>query len=175
MELITAEQRSSLIRDFTRSAFHLELKDEYGVPEEDEPVARWRKGEQDDFAWLEPWLAQMREATQAGKTVRRVRVITEPLTDYIRWEHEGTWRNQEAGEDIRWLPRHRVPEGMAFPAGGNDWWLIDDRILIVTYFHESGRVDAYEQVTDPSAVAECIGTRDRLWAIAIPHDEYQPA
>lgn len=95
MELITAEQHRGLIRALARNGFHLELRDEYGVPEEDEPVAKWRRGEHDDFAWLEPWLAQMRVATQAGKTVRRVRVITEPLTDYIRWEHEITWRNQD--------------------------------------------------------------------------------
>lgn len=175
MDLITSEQRDILIRTFERDAFHLELKDEYHVAEEAELLARWRRGEHDDdSAPREPWLSRMRDATRAGKTVRRVRVTTEPITDYIRWEHAGTWRNQDAGEDIRWLPRNRLPEGTVFPVGGRDWWLFDDRILTVTHFHEDGRHKGSELITNPTIVSNCIEIRDQLWAIAIPHDEYRP-
>ncbi|WP_328440981.1 DUF6879 family protein [Streptomyces sp. NBC_00444] len=38
------------------------------------------------------------------------------------WEHSLTRLNIEAGEDIRWLPRHRLPEGVTFSVRGNDWW-----------------------------------------------------
>jgi uncharacterized protein DUF6879 len=56
-------------------------------------------------------------ATQCGKTVRRVLVITEPVSEYIQFEYDSTPENLAAGEDIRWLPRHLVPTGIAFPLG----------------------------------------------------------
>jgi hypothetical protein len=172
---MTSEQRDKLLDTFERDAFHLELKDEYRAGYEDGPFARWLRGEVDDFAWMQPWLIRMQSATRAGKTVRRVRVITEPLTDYIRWEHSVTRLNQEAGEDIRWLPRRLLPEGIEFPAGGNDWWLFDDRLVTVGHFHDDLRVKGSELITDPAVVADCIRVRDQLWSIAVPHSEYRPA
>lgn len=175
MGLMTSEQRDELLDTFERDAFHLELKDEYRAAYEDGPVAKWLNGEPDDFAWMRPWTERVQSAAEAGKTVRRVRVITEPLSDYIRWEHSVTHLNQEAGEDIRWLPRHLLPEDLEFPVAGNDWWLFDDRQVTVGYFYDDLRVKGSELVTAPAVVADCIRVRDRLWSIAIPHSEYQPA
>jgi len=109
------------------------------------------------------------------ETVRRVRVVTEPLSQYIRWEHAVTRLNQEAGEDIRWLPRHLVPQDIQFPVDGRDFWLFDDQVVTVGHFDENGRVLGSELVTDPAAVAACASVRDALWPLAIPHRAYQPA
>jgi hypothetical protein len=174
MALITSDQRDELFDTFEKDAFHLELKDEYRSPIEDDPAAKWRAGLPDDHAWLQPWLGRMREATASGKTVRRVRVITEPISEYIRWENSLTPLNLEAGEDIRWLPRHQLPDGIAFPVDNNDWWLFDDRLLAVGHFHDDGRVKGSELITDPDRVAECAKVRDLLWSIAVPHNSYTP-
>lgn len=174
MDLITPAQRDELFRSFERDAFHLELRDDYGSPVEDTPYARWQRGEPDDYVWLDPWMTLMKRVTSEGKTVRRVRVITEPHSEYVGWEHSLTHLNLEVGEDIRWLPRHRLPEDVAFPAGGSDWWLYDDRLLAVGHFDPEGRVLGSEIVEDPDTVAACIRVRDLLWADAIPHAEYKP-
>jgi uncharacterized protein DUF6879 len=175
MELMTPDERDKLFDTFTRDAFHLELRDVYGNPLEDEPLRKWLAGEPDDLAWLQPWLSRMRAVTRTGRTVRRVRVITEPMTDYIRYEWEGTPDNLAAGEDIRWLPRHQVPEGFVFPLNDSDWWLFDDHLLAVGHFDDTGRVLGSELVTDERTVAECARARDQLWELAIPHAEYKPA
>jgi hypothetical protein len=175
LDLITGEQRDELITTFVeRNAFHLELKDAYATAIEEGPFARWLRGEPDDYAWLQSWESRIRNATQAGKMVRRVRVVTEPVTDYVRWEHGNTVRNLEVGEDIRWLPRHLLPAGLVFPVGGNDWWLFDDRLVVVGHFADDGRVKGHEVITDPAITAECAHVRDQLWAIAVPHHQYQP-
>lgn len=175
MELITSEQRDELITNFVeRDAFHLELKDVYATAVEDGPFAKWLRGEPDDYAWLKPWQTRIRNATQAGKTVRRVRVISEPITDYIRWEHASTELNLEIGEEIRWLPRHLLPGEIVFPVAGHDWWLFDDRLITVGHFREDGRVQGHEIITDPAVVADCIQVRDQLWVISIPHSNYEP-
>ncbi|GAB3440126.1 hypothetical protein GCM10027570_05310 [Streptomonospora sediminis] len=174
MDLISPEQRNKLFETFESDAFHLELRDTYHVSGEEDPFTAWLDGVPDDQAWLQPWLDLMRSATALGRTVRRVRVVTEPVSDYIRFEHEGTADNIAAGEDIRWLPRHHLPEGLALPAGGRDWWLFDDRLLAVGHFDAHGRVLGSELVTDPQTAAECVRVRDELWALAIPHDTYAP-
>ncbi len=174
MDLITSAERDKLFESFERDAFHLELRDDYGSPVEDTPYARWQRGESDDYAWLGPWMTLMKRVTGECRTVRRVRVISEPHSQYVRWEHSLTRLNIEAGEDIRWLPRHRVPDGITFPVAGNDWWLYDDRLLAVGHFSEDGRVLGSELIDVPATVADCIKVRDALWSVAIPHDEYKP-
>ncbi|MDI3422285.1 DUF6879 family protein [Streptomyces luteolus] len=174
MDLITSAQRDELFNSFERDAFHLELRDDYGSPVEDTPYARWQKGEPDGYEWLDPWVTLMKRVTGEGKTVRRVRVITEPHSQYVRWEHSLTHLNIEAGEDIRWLPRHRLPEGVAFPVDGNDWWLYDDRLLAVGHFDSEGRVLGSQIIEAPDTVAECVRLRNQLWASAIKHSEYKP-
>ena len=89
-----------------RRAFHLELKDTYNVAAEDEPFGRWQRGEPDDYAWHQGWLDFLREVTAAGVQVQRVRVVSTPHTDYTRWGLEVARLNIQAGEDVRYLPRH---------------------------------------------------------------------
>ncbi|RDG37312.1 DUF6879 family protein [Streptomyces corynorhini] len=173
MNLLTSAQRDELFDSVTHDAFHLELRDDYGSPVEDTPYARWQRGEPDDFVWLDPWRARMRRVIEGGRTVRRVRVVSEPHSPYVRWEHSLTRLNLEAGEDIRWLPRHRLAEHLSFPVAGNDWWLFDDRLLAVGHFDHDGRVLGSELIEDPKTVAECIRVRDQLWSVSIPHAEYR--
>ncbi|AJC53952.1 hypothetical protein GZL_01352 [Streptomyces sp. 769] len=116
----------------------------------------------------------MKRVTDSGKTVRRVRIVTEPHSSYIQWEYATTNVNEEAGESIRWLPRHKLPEGLHFPVNGNDWWLFDDQLLAVGHFDDDGRVLGSEIVEAPNVVAECIRVRDLLWSLATPHREYKP-
>nr|WP_198676774.1 DUF6879 family protein [Streptomyces atratus] len=116
----------------------------------------------------------MKRVTDSGKTVRRVRVVTEPHSPYIQWEYATTDVNEEAGESIRWLPRHKLPEGLRFPVDGNDWWLFDDKLLAVGHFDDAGRVLGSEVIETPDIVAECIRIRDLLWPIATPTIEYKP-
>jgi hypothetical protein len=47
----------------------------------------------------------VRAAVACGVTFRRVRVVSEPLSEYMLWEHACTGTNVQAGEDVRWLPR----------------------------------------------------------------------
>ncbi|PRX96678.1 DUF6879 family protein [Allonocardiopsis opalescens] len=172
MNLVSSEQRDALIDRVELDAFRLELRDTYQVSLEDGPYADWLAGRPDDHAWMEPWLARIRRIRGRGARVRRVRVVTEPWTDYIRWEHETTPVNLAAGEDIRWLPRHTVPAGVVWPCGGRDWWLLDGRMVAVSHVDGDGRIAGVEVVRHRPVVAECVRLRDLLWDSAIPHDDY---
>lgn len=112
--------------------------------------------------------------TSTGKVIRRLRVVTEPVTEYVRFEWEITPDNLAAGEDIRWLPGTFSPAGIVFPRAGLDWWLFDDRLVASGYFHDDGRVKGSEVVTDPAIVGQCVSVRDQLWPLAIRHSDYMP-
>ncbi|WP_367318084.1 DUF6879 family protein [Streptomyces sp. HUAS ZL42] len=174
MELISSAERNTLFERFQRDAFHLELRDDYSVPDEDGPFQSWLTGGRTDTSYLTPWIRLVQQTTGRGMSVRRVRVITEPLSPYIQWEYDLTELNEEAGEDIRWLPRHLLPEGITFPFDGKDWWLYDDHLLAVGHFDPDGRVLGSQIIADPDAVAACVAVRDLLWTHAVPHAEYTP-
>lgn len=173
MELISSAERNRLFETFAHDAFHLELRDDYSVPLEDGPYESWLRGTVDN-SFMVPWTQLMKRVTNSGKTVRRVRVVTEPHSSYIQWEHATAHINEEAGESIRWLPRHRLPEGLVFPVAGNDWWLFDDKLLAVGHFDDTGRVLGSEVIEVHETVAQCVRMRDLLWASAIQHSEYKP-
>jgi hypothetical protein len=83
-------------------AVHLELKEAYGVIEEDEPYRRFMAGEDDDFAWRDGYFELMKGVTARGVAVRRVRLVTEPLNDYARFLLHITPGNIAVGEDVRY-------------------------------------------------------------------------
>lgn len=174
MELISSAERNRLFERFHHDAFHLELRDDYSVPDEDGPFQRWLGGEETEHSYLAPWFRLVRQSTARGMTVRRVRVVSEPLTPYIQWEHTVTAANEGAGEDIRWLPRRLLPADAVFPFDGQDWWLFDDRLLAVGYFDQAGRVLGSQIIEDTDTVTQCARLRDRLWTLAVPHTEYAP-
>ena len=118
MRLVTKEERDEFFLRFRRAALHLEMRDSYGTQVEKPHLRKWERGESDDIEWLKPWFDTVRLGTQSGKVFRRMRIISEPITDYIRWEHMDAHLFVEAGEDIRWLPRKLV-SAIAFP--GNDF------------------------------------------------------
>jgi hypothetical protein len=111
----------------------------------------------------------VREATNSGKVMTRARVVSVPHSDYARWGLSVAPLNVNAGEDIRWLPRH-LAEGIDFPA--DDYWLFDDRRLVFTVFHDDGRFLGGCESSDEGMIARCRRVRDQVWDRAIPQREY---
>ena len=169
MALLTGDDFDNLFCTFEAAAFHLELKDSYHVPEESGPFTLFLEGKPDDFVWHQPWLNIVREATGAGKSMTRVRVVSVPHTDYVRWGLTVAPLNIGAGEDIRWLPRHRAA-GIDFPVG--DYWLFDDRRVVFTVFHPDGRFLGGRETADTKVIDQCRRAHEQAWALAIPHSRY---
>src|SRR5690606_9043213 len=115
----------------TTSAIHLETRDEY-LPDDPDWIA-WRGGERFDPAerWAS-WFNLVLAATSRGVNVRRARIIYEPVSAYVRFEHEVTAaHNIAAGEHVRWLPR-RSAVNLLIPAV--DFWIFDGSITVLNHF-----------------------------------------
>ncbi|MGV9724377.1 DUF6879 family protein [Nocardia beijingensis] len=155
-----------LLRTCKREAFHLEVLDSYAEPNEHEPFRRFLADEPDDYAWFQPWAELVEETTSRGVAVTRVRIITEPHTDYTRFALAVAELNVRAGEDIRYLPRHAAGE-----VPPDDYWLLDDETVVFSAFGESGGWSG-AVTTDPHIAAYCRGLRARFWPLATPLPEY---
>jgi hypothetical protein len=105
-----------------------------------------------------------------GVQVRRVRIVSEPVSDYIRFEHAGARPTIESGEDLRWLPR-RLAYGLVVPV--NDFWLLDGHRVVFNNFDGNGRPLGQVMTDDPAIAELCRESFDAAWKIAIPHDEFE--
>lgn len=63
------------------------MRDAYGTAAELPHMTKRASGEHDDLEWLQGWCATLREHVQDGRSVRRARVVSEPLSDYQRWSY----------------------------------------------------------------------------------------
>jgi hypothetical protein len=171
LDSISYKELTDLINSFRQEALHLETRDSYGTAAELPHLAKWEAGEPDDTEWLQPWFDRVRAATQAGKSFRRARIVSEPVSDYQKWVLKDSHLFVEAGEDIRWVPRNRVST-LAMP--GNDFWLFDDQVLVFLIFAGNGLVVDRQATTDPAAVELCRNAFDAVWELSIPDSEYKP-
>lgn len=166
---LTPEALNELYDAFEHTVFKLETRDRYAVPSEEESLRRFLAGEPDPQRAARPWLARMREATGQGKRVERVRVVTEPHSDYVRWLLAGGQLSAAVGEDIRYLPRP-LAERERLP--GYDFALFDSRQLVLLHFDKQDRPLEHELITDPVMVVQHCQWRDVAWQHAVPYELY---
>lgn len=177
MQYLTIEETNDLLAHARHDAMHLEVSDDHsGVVDENEPMRRVLAGlpafEAGEYpASWQAWDDLVTGVVGRGVTLRRVRIVTEPHSDYIRALHMMTSRNIALGEDIRWLPRGEVAAG---DYGADEWWLIDASIVAFTLFDSAGDFVGTAATTDMATVERCREIRDSLWDRAIPHERYQP-
>jgi hypothetical protein len=164
--LITDEEFAGMFRAFHESAFRLETREHYAMTYEREGFRRFLEGHPltpTALPWWKEWLDEMRDLTREGKHIARVRVLSDPPSDYQRWELWATPWHADAGEQISYLSREAA---LAFGIPlDDDWWLFDGERLVIMKFTSRGEVDHKTLITDPGIVARYCEWRD----LAVSH------
>jgi hypothetical protein len=89
------------------SVIRFEMRD--SCDETERGFAEWKAtGDIGAYDWGDH-LDVIRAAATRGVTIRRVRVVSEPLSDYLRWEHACTTVNIEAGRTSAGCPAPKPP------------------------------------------------------------------
>ncbi|WP_372443590.1 DUF6879 family protein [Nucisporomicrobium flavum] len=161
---------ADLLKASARSAIHLELRDWYTL---DDPDWRtWRAGQQPDVPVTRAgWSGMVREITGRGVSVRRLRVVSEPISAYVQYEYDITQaHNVAAGEDVRWLPRRTASELFLPPT---DFWVVDE---VTTFNHFDGDGNWVEEDlrNDDALAKRLTEVFDTAWALGVPHADYRP-
>jgi hypothetical protein len=93
--------------------------------------------------------------------------VTVPHTDYQRWLLSVTHHNVNAGEDIRYVPRHLAGE-----VPPDDWWLLDNSRVVYNLWDENGGPAGLAITTDQRIIEYSRSVKQRLWDKATRYDEY---
>lgn len=166
---------AELLASAQRSAVHLEMRDVYGVGDEAEDFERFKRSgvanTDPSRSFWPQWIPLVADAISRGVAMRRARIVSEPVSDYIRYEHAITPVNLAAGELVRWLPRRQASD-IALP--GNDFWLFDDRLVQFNHFTGDGDwADPSKEVTEDPAVAKlCASAFEAVWERAVDHEKF---
>lgn len=148
--LTRAEFRATLMDTWQRTAWRWECQGVYREPNEREPLRRFLAGEPDDLTWFQRWLTRVRDWTAAGQRMGRVRMLTDPITDYLRFELSITPPAVQAGEDIRFVMQDQA---LALGLPDHDFWLFDDARVAVLHFGDEG-LSGIELITESGKVRE---------------------
>ena len=159
-------------REFSYTAYRLETLQSYAGSGEDEDLAAFAAGRPEPGSpEKDEWTAMIAANHRAGRIQQRVHVVTEPLTDYMRFEL--TWAyapNVAAGEDIRIIP---IPAGdWPFDIPHLDYWLFDSRDLYINRYTEDGTWLGAEPVEDPDQIVSACYWRDAALYRAVPWRQY---
>lgn len=166
---------AELLASTRHTAVHLEMRDQYAVGDEAEDFETFTRtgvaNTDPTRSFWPQWFPLVREAVGRGVVMRRARIVSEPVTDYIRYEHAITVLNIEAGERVRWLPRREASD-IALP--GNDFWLFDDRLVQFNIFTGNGdwASPGKEWSEDPAVVKLCVSAFETVWERADDHEKF---
>jgi hypothetical protein len=165
-----AEEFAKLFERFERSAFRVEARDQYDVAEEREELARFLAGKElpPGSPGSRAWLAFITANMSAGRVVERVRIVSEPLTDYTRYEFAAYRRNIGAGEQIRVLPRSVLTDADQAWAS-EDFWIFDDELVAVLHYDDVGRFVGAEQAAELTPYLEA---KRRSLTLAVDFEEF---
>lgn len=127
---------------FQRSAFRLEWLQTYKVEEEQLLFQAFLKegAAKSCPRGFEEWGNDIQKAIATGKSYQRVRRVTQPLTDYTRFEILNGYRfSVQAGEHVRILenPNHIFNFARDF-AEVKDFWLFDENLCFELEYGKHG-------------------------------------
>ncbi|TWE30193.1 hypothetical protein FHX69_2890 [Prauserella muralis] len=168
MERLSGQSWAQAFTSFRSSAFRWEAQGVYREPAEQGPMSDFLAGRKPDMSFMDGYLARVKQQTVGSLRYSRVRVLTEPLNDYLRFQLSFTHLNVEAGEDIRLLPEVRRCE-LGLPM--EDFWLFDDEWAARMHFGDEGFTHA-DVVTDDTTLNRFREIRDLAWREAIPFADY---
>ena len=172
IDSVDSEEFGRLFASFRYTAYRLEALQWYDVSYEREPVRRFVAGDTHVTDPTKPeWVSVIRNAVSTGRRMERVHVVTEPLSEYIRYELTCSYGpNVAAGEDIRILPVRQGEWPGDLPR--EDYWLFDSSDLWSMTYDDAGAFLHADLIRDPAAIVRACYWRDAAMHQAITYDEY---
>lgn len=156
-------------RSYRHTAFRLEVRGNYAAADEAEHIRRFLAGDPGDDSWMEDWMGMILRRTLEGQRIERVRVVSEPWSDYTRFGLHLSRLNVAAGEDIRYLPRQQAKQ-LELP--DYDFWLLDSHQLCILRFDDQDVLLGADLITDAGTIVEHCRYRDIARHFSTPRADY---
>lgn len=156
---------------YRRSAFRMEARQTYAVPQETEAWQAFIEGRLMPPRTPEnnPWLHRVASHTAEGRRIYRVHIVDLPLSPYVQFEMHGYRDNAAAGELIYIANRS---DHLVLADYGDDWWLFDDTRLVLMHYNDAGEFLAAEDAPQGTDIGEYRRRRDLALQHALPLNDY---
>lgn len=125
---------------FKRSAFRLEVLQEYDVSYEEKAFENFVKTGVVDQEINSQWHDILADANNRGAVVNRVRVVEKPFSDYLKFELELYKQNVLAGENIFVVDKSQLDTAIDY-----DFWLFDDEVVLILQYDQDGKYLGFEK------------------------------
>ena len=162
----------ALFVNFKSSAFRLETLQKYSVGYEEAPFLDFLAGkERYVHADQAEWANLIRKNIAAGKTMSRVHVVVEPISDYICFEL--LWPYPEsvaAGEDVRILPTTQLNWPPELPHEA--FWLFDSEHAAIMQYDDDGHFLRAQLTKEPARISQFLDWKDAAVKASIPYHNY---
>lgn len=160
--------------------FRLEALPEYEVGYDLVNFQKFKKGEKrnDNMAWLsaedKEWLALLSDTTKKGVNISRVRVVSVPFSDYLKYEIY-YWQSFsiKRGEGILFIKNdeyEKIKLKLLFKP--EDFWLFDDKELIIFHYTLKGEIKREEYVKDKQIVKLYKNFKKELFNKTLPMQQF---
>lgn len=172
-EDITFVDLMRMLRTFALSAFRLETQQVYTTDREAAAFAAWRADgripEADD-PLIAGWTELVRSHTEDAAQMRRVHVVSQPLTAYLQFELAMQRAySLPAGEQFRVVDAKEHPDLVA----ADDFWLLDNRVAVRLIYDDAGRLTQLQRMTT-SEVDTARTVSEAAWAAGADLAEFDP-
>jgi hypothetical protein len=151
---------------FTRDATRIEVLPSFRIEEEAAALVTAREGRRPDLGFLREWHEYLDEVRASGRTSRRLRLISDPITEYERFEVRwGYTSNAEHGEEIRLLSRSATPDV-------EDYWIFDNEMVFEMLYSPDGSFIG-SQAVDADKAKSIVIWLAATWPSATPLTDYR--
>ncbi len=158
---------------FTKSAFRLETLPEYKVDYEENLIADYIAGKEVEYKneHIDWWLDLVQDRTAKSMNFERVHVVSEPLTDYLRFKLGVAYpKTSAAGERIRLITEDNFDDicdedefDTVFNRwGALDFWLFDDSRLFIMDYADDGTWLGINESFDEDDIKDAMRIRDAV-------------
>ena len=150
---------------FTRDATRIEALPSFRIAEEAPALAAAREGKRPDLEFLREWHEYLDEVSASGRTSRRLRLASSPLTEYERFEIEWAYAsNAEHGEQVRLVSRSESPDM-------KDYWIFDGESVFEMLYGPDGSFIG-SQAVDVDEARDIVSWLTGAWPTAAPLTDY---
>nr|WP_157431314.1 DUF6879 family protein [Actinomadura hibisca] len=163
--MISMEKRAEFVKA-GRRILKLELRDNCAIG--GEGLKEWRSDDHERF------MASCRAGqwVEVGRTLRRDRVVSEPLAECRRMSVRFPGSVVETRENLRWLPR-RLTSALLLP--GNVLFVLDDQAAIFNALDGADNRTEKQLFTDADLMKTCRNAFEAAWSLAVPHRDFRTA
>ena len=169
---LSDKEFTALFYDFQTSAFRLETLQLYAVDYEEIPFKDFMQGkERYTHAVQSEYIDMVSKHVNSGRSMSRVHIISEPLSDYVRFEILWPYAdNVQAGEDVRLLPikQNNWPENIP----KEDFWIFDSKLVAVMNYDHEGRFLEAKLLHESHDIEKYLEIEESAVRSSIPYDVY---